>query len=146
MTEYKKAFIDTAPFIYYIEGNLGNPKYAGNVKTFLMNSYNNGVPLVSSAITVEEYMVYPYRNNDKKLEDAFMRLIDILEIDMIKIDEKTALKAAKIRADYKTFKAMYSLQLASACLSGCDIFLTNDKQIRQFTEIKCITVDEIEFL
>lgn len=81
MTEYKKAFIDTAPFIYYIEGNLGNLKYAGNVKTFLMNSYNNGVHLVSSA-----------------------------------------------------------------CLSGCDVFLTNDEQLRQFTEIKCITVDEIEFL
>lgn len=37
MTEYKKAFIDTAPFIYCIEGNIGNPKYAGNVKTVYTN-------------------------------------------------------------------------------------------------------------
>ena len=39
---------------------------------------------------------------------------------------------------------MDSLQLAATCLTGCDLFLTNDKQLRQFQEIKCITVDEME--
>lgn len=46
--------------------------------------------------------------------------------------------------DYKGFKAMDALQLAIACLEKCDLFLTNDKQLRQFEEIKCITVDELK--
>ena len=39
---------------------------------------------------------------------------------------------------------MDALQLATACISGCDLFLTNDKQLRQFKEMKCIIVDEWE--
>ena len=46
--------------------------------------------------------------------------------------------------EYKLFKAMDALQLASASLSDCDLFLTNDRQLRRFKEVKCITVDELE--
>lgn len=39
---------------------------------------------------------------------------------------------------------MDALQLAVACLSKCDLVLTNDKQLKQFDEIKCLTVEELE--
>ena len=39
---------------------------------------------------------------------------------------------------------MDTIQLAVACFEECDLFLTNDKQLRQFKEIRCITVDELE--
>lgn len=35
MTGYKKVFIDTAPFIYYIEKNEAHPQYFEKVKRFL---------------------------------------------------------------------------------------------------------------
>lgn len=35
MTDYKKIFIDTAPFIYYIEKNENNPLYYEKLKHFL---------------------------------------------------------------------------------------------------------------
>lgn len=38
---------------------------------------------------------------------------------------------------------MDALQLASACLDGCDLFLANDKQLKQFRELKCKTVEEL---
>jgi hypothetical protein len=34
MTGYKKIFIDTAPFIYFIEKNEKNPEYFEKVKSF----------------------------------------------------------------------------------------------------------------
>ena len=37
---------------------------------------------------------------------------------------------------------MDSLQLAVAVCTGCDTFLTNDKQLRQFREINCVTVED----
>ena len=52
------------------------------------------------------------------------------------------MKSAQIRAKYKSFKSMDSLQLACAIMSGCDVFLTNDRQLRQITEIQCILLDE----
>ena len=35
MTDYKKVFVDTAPFIYFIEKDDNNPQYYGKVKNFL---------------------------------------------------------------------------------------------------------------
>ena len=37
---------------------------------------------------------------------------------------------------------MDALQLATAVQEDCDVFLTNDKQLCQFKEIKCITVED----
>ena len=31
MTDYKKAFVDTAPFIYFIEEDENNPQYYDNL-------------------------------------------------------------------------------------------------------------------
>ena len=51
--------------------------------------------------------------------------------------------AAQIRAKYSGIKAMDALQLASAITSGCDVFLTNDKQLRQVNEIQVLLVDDL---
>ena len=39
MTDYKKAFVDTAPFIYSIEKDENNPQYYDKVKKFFSNGY-----------------------------------------------------------------------------------------------------------
>lgn len=144
MTDFKKAFIDTAPFIYFIEKDDKNPQYYEKVKTFFKNGYDNDIKFVSSVITMEEYFVFPYRNKTYSLIDMFHRMVAITDMEIVEINQEIAKKAAKIRAEYRGFKAMDSLQLAATCLTGCDLFLTNDKQLRQFQEIKCITVDEME--
>lgn len=144
MTDFRKAFVDTSPFIYFIEKDSNNPEYHEKVKSFFKYGYDNDKGFVSSVITVEEYFVFPYRNKEYSLIDMFHRLVAITDMEILGIDQETAKKAAQIRAEYKGFKAMDALQLATACLSGCDLFLTNDKQLRQFREIKCITVDELE--
>ena len=141
MIGYKRIFVDTAPFIYYIEQN---PEYFDKAKRFFMQAYEDDVELVTSVITMEEYLVFPYRNNSHYYISLFDRLITTLGIKVVSIDEVIAKKAAGIRAEYKAFKAMDALQIATAMISGCDLFLTNDKQLRQFRDVKCITVDEWE--
>lgn len=75
---------------------------------------------------------------------SFYAFLEGMDVEVMSINKSIAVKAAQIRAEYKHFKAMDALQLATACMTGCDLFLTNDKQLRQFTEIKCMTVDELE--
>ncbi len=145
MTGCKRVFVDTAPFIYFIEKNENNPQYFNKVKRFFEDSYNNDVTFISSVITMEEYLVFPYRKNEQCYIDMFEKLIRTLEVDIREINKETAIKASMIRAEYTAFKSMDSLQLATACLTGCDLFLTNDRQLRQFKEIRCITVDELEY-
>ena len=143
MTDYKKVFVDTAPFIYFIEKDDNNPQYYEKVKKFLKDGYDNDKKFVSSAITMEEYFVFPYRKQEYSLIDMFNRLVETTDMDIVEINQEIAKKAAQIRADYKGFKAMDALQLAVACLSACDLFLTNDEQLKQFKEIECVTVEEL---
>lgn len=143
MIGYKKVFIDTAPFIYYIEKNEDNPQYFEKMKSFFAESYDRDVAFNTSVITVEEYFVFPYRNNMQCYIDMFEKLIRTLGVNIVSIDGEIAKKVAKIRAEYKAFKSMDALQLSTAVLTGCDLFLTNDKQLKQFSEVKCITVDDL---
>lgn len=144
MTDYKKVFVDTAPFIYFIEKDVNNPQYFEKVKNFFMGGYESNKEFVTSVITMEEYFVFPYRNNNHSYIDMFNRLVATTNMEITEISQEIAKKAAQIRAEYKGFKAMDALQLAVACYEGCDLFLTNDKQLRQFKDIKCITVDELD--
>ena len=144
MIGFKKVFVDTAPFIYFIEKDSNNPQYYEKVKAFFKYGYDNDKRFVSSVITMEEYFVFPYRNKAYSLIDMFNRLVATTDMEIVEINQEIAKKAAQIRAEYKGFKAMDALQLATACLSGCDLFLTNDKQLKQFREIKCITVEELD--
>lgn len=134
-----KTFLDTSPIVYYLENN---ESYYSLMKKFLME-YRD-CDLVTSAVTVTEYLTYPYQQYNLKLINAFYAFIDGMDIEIRSIDKSIAEKAALIRAEYKFFKTMDALQLATACLSGCNIFLTNDKQLKQFKEIKCITVEELD--
>lgn len=85
----------------------------------------------------------PYRKQENQRIAVFRNFMQAIGIDIIAIDEVAADRAARIRAEYKGFKAMDALQLAAACISGSDLFLTNDKQLRQFKDIQVVTVDEL---
>lgn len=143
MTGYNRVFIDTAPFIYYFEKNEDNLEFHNRIKKFFIESHSKGIELITSVITVEEYCVYPYRTAEAELIKEFERFIDQVGIDVCFIDENLAKAAAKIRAEYTHFKAMDALQLAVAEDRHCDMFLTNDKQLKQYNGMICKTIDEI---
>lgn len=138
MTDFKKIFLDTSPIVYYWENN---EVYYRNMKKF-WNEYRD-CDYVTSAVTVTEYLTYPFQQNNFKLINTFYAFVNGMDIEIKSIDKVIAEKAAQIRAEYLFFKTMDALQLATACLSGCDLFLTNDKQLKQFKEIECITVGEL---
>ncbi len=51
MIDFKKGFVDTAPFIYFIEKDSNNPQYHEKVKSFFKYGYDNDRKFVSSVIT-----------------------------------------------------------------------------------------------
>lgn len=142
MIDFKKIFLDTSPIIYLLD----NDKNFGEKTCKIFSSLSEqNVKFVSSVITVEEYLVYPYRKKNESLVKSFWDLVTDNKITLYPVNWSEANKAAQIRAEYEHFKALDSLQLAIACMHGCDLFLTNDKQLKQFGKIKCVTVEEWEF-
>ncbi|MDD7023856.1 MAG: PIN domain-containing protein, partial [Oscillospiraceae bacterium] len=77
-------------------------------------------------MTIEEYLVFPYSSGKMDFADNFKRFIEYVNIEVVDIDSKIAEQGAKIRGQYKSFKAMDALQIATAIVSGCGMFFTND--------------------
>ena len=141
MTEFKRVFIDTAPFIYYLENS---SLYMGMVKKFFTKCIEENIQTVTSSITIEEYLVFPYSSGKMELADNFKKFIEYMNIEIVDINSEIAEQGAKIRSQYKNFKAMDALQIATAIASGCDMFFTNDKQLRQEKELPCMTMEDLE--
>ncbi len=133
-----KVFLDTTPIIYLLDADIN---YGEKTSRLLSSLAAQGNHFVSSVITCTEYLVVPYRTNNHLAIDAFWEFVNDCSIDLYSVTKETSIKAAKIRAEYG-FKTMDSLQLAVASLTGCSMFLTNDKQLRQYRDVKCITVEE----
>lgn len=141
MTGFKKVFVDTAPFIYCLESH---PIYTEMVKRFFEKCINEDIRIITSALTIEEYLVFPYSSGQMEYMDNFKRFINYMNIQVVDIDSKIAEQGAKIRSKYKAFKAMDALQVATAIVSGCDMFFTNDKQLRQEKELPCMTMEDLQ--
>lgn len=141
MTEFKRVFVDTAPIIYYLENSA---LYMDSVKKFFEKCVKENIQVVTSAIIIEEYLVFPYSSGKIEFADNFKRFIEYMNIMVVDIDPNIAEQGAKIRGKYKNFKAMDALQVAAAIVSGCDMFFTNDKQLRQEKELPCMTMEDIK--
>lgn len=140
MTDFKRVFVDTAPIIYYLENN---SLYVEPIKKFFAMCIKENIQIVTSAITIEEYLVFPYTSGKMEFADNFKRFIEYMHMEVVDINFEIAEQGAKIRGQYKGFKAMDALQIATAVISGCDMFFTNDKQLRQEKELPCMTMDDL---
>lgn len=140
MTEYSSIYLDTAPIIYALEGVT---PYTQKVQDFLFSHFENDSAFSTSSITNTEYLVFPYRNLDFQKITEFERFKSILNIKTVPADDIITKRAAEIRAKYTGIKGMDSIHLSTAIKLGCGIFLTNDKQLKQVSEIPVLLVDEL---
>ena len=139
MTDCKRVFMDTAPLIYFFDND---ENFGEKTLHIFEELISNERDIVFSSISCMEYLVMPYRTGNIEKQEALFEFIKRYNIDICSVTLEIAKNAARIRAQYKNFKAMDSIQLASAAYFGCDTFLTNDIQLKQFKEIKCILINE----
>ena len=137
---YNRIFLDTNPLIYLIEDMT---PFAEKVYQFIYSEGTAGSQFYTSTITDTEFLVHPYKCENLEIIGLYWNFLKTLNVLKCHIDEKIAVTVAKIRAKYSGIKTPDSLQLASAIESGCSLFLTNDKQLRQVEEIKIQLVDDL---
>lgn len=135
-----KAFIDTSPFIYLVEGY---PKYVRQAKNYISALYINENKIITSVVTYAEYGIKPEKEDKQELIDKFDKLIEQLDIEMFEIKKEHAKKSYQLRAKYNFLKGMDSLQLGVAISEDCDKFLTNDFKLEKIEEIEVVLLDKL---
>ena len=138
-TGFKSAFLDTAPFIYLIEGHL---QFAPIVRDMFIYCQSHSVRLTTSVLTTLEFKTKPLRDNRMDVVNAFDSLLADLQITIVPITTQVVEKALDLQTQLHSLKAMDSMQLGTASVHQCDAFITNDKRLTQLNKLQIITLDQ----
>ena len=118
--------VDTALFIYFIEQHA---EYHGRVRRLFEAASTGDRELVTSAMTLLELLVVPYRTGNLTLAERYEAVLSRSRgLLMVDIDRHVLRAAAQIRAVYGT-RPPDAIQLASAALHRCSAFITNDRRL-----------------
>jgi predicted nucleic acid-binding protein len=127
--------LDTAIFIYLIEEH---PQFLPHILPLFEEADAGKRELVTSALTLLEVLVVPYRVRNVQLAERYellltrsrgVRVID-LSLDQLR-------SAAQFRAATGV-KTPDALQLVSALSAGCRTFLTNDRRLPKVADLEVI--------
>lgn len=136
----RRIFIDTNPFIYLLGKQY--PFY-DKVLKFMADGILDDAEFYTSTVTDSEFLVKPFADNDIKQAENYKEFLKKLDFLKCFISEQIAEFAAKIRAKYPDIKLADAFQLAACLDCNCNEFLTNDKQLKQVSEVNVIYLSDL---
>lgn len=132
--------MDTAPIIFYTEQH---PVYYRLVEPVFTAIDAGDVRAVTSIVTLSECLVHPYMKGLIQLQQDYYDIITAgNNVYFALQDAETGRVAAELRARYR-ISLLDALQVATALQTHCDIFLTNDRELRRIQELPVLIVEEI---
>jgi predicted nucleic acid-binding protein len=118
--------IDTALFIYFIEEE---PRFVPEILPLFTEADQGERILVTSALTLLEVLVVPYRAGDRHLAESYEQLLTRSRgVRLVELTRDQLRAAAQLRA-VTGVKTPDALQLTAALAAKCRTFVTNDRRL-----------------
>jgi predicted nucleic acid-binding protein len=137
----KTVGLDTAPIIYFIEGN---PLYVEMMRSFFLAVQKDEFAEVTSTITLLETLVVPLRHGNINLAQQYRDILFKTKGHMtISLFPRIAKEAARLRASYN-MRTPDSIQMATAIFGGASFFLTNDTHLPTLPNLKTLVLDDLK--
>ena len=132
--------VDTAIFIYFIEEH---PTYLPLIAPLFNDVHDGRRELVTSAITLLEVLVVPYRANDIQLAEQYEAILSRSRgLTLVEMNRSQLRMAAQIRAVHGV-RTPDALQLAAAHSEKCSVFLTNDRRLPSLPGLRVLQLDDV---
>ena len=118
--------VDTSPFIYFIEEH---PQFLPLVLPLFREADEGKRDIVTSALTLLEVLVVPYRAGNRSLAERYEALLSRGRgVRLLELSHDHLRAAAQLRAATGV-KVPDALQLVAAIGAGCTTFVTNDRRL-----------------
>jgi predicted nucleic acid-binding protein len=118
--------VDTAIFIYFIEEHR---RFLPQIAPLFEEASRGKRELLTSALTMLELLVVPYRTGNRALAQRYEALLTRSRgIRLVELSHDQLRAAAQLRASTGV-KVPDALQLIAAIGGGCTTFLTNDRRL-----------------
>lgn len=140
LKRYHVIGLDAQIFIYHFEDN---PVFKP-VTITLFNLMEQGeIAGVTSILSLLEIMIKPKERQEHKLVSEYKFLLTTFpNLVVVGVDEEVVDLAAALAANY-SFETPIAIQLATAKLYDAGCFITNNQALKEFHEIKVITISDI---
>ena len=133
--------LDTAPLIYFVERHL---EYAERMRSIIRRIDSGQIMSFSSVITLTEVLTLPKRVGNRSLEREYSELLlNSRNFSLVDVNPEIAENAAELRARYN-LRTPDALQIASAIVTGCQAFITNDTVFKRVNELSILVLSELE--
>lgn len=86
--------------------------------------------IVTSELVLAECMVGPLRTGQRAFRELYELIREEDIVELVSVSWDVVVTAASLRARHRELKMPDSIHLASAMLSGCDSFLTDDARLK----------------
>ena len=132
--------IDTAIVIYFIEEH---PRFLPLILPLFREADQGRRELITSAVTLLEVLVVPYRAGNRLLADRYEALLTRSRgIRLVDLTRDQLRAAAQLRA-VTGVRTPDALQLVAAIGSTCAAFLTNDRRIPPIPGVRVIQLGDL---
>jgi len=131
--------VDTVVFIYFIEEH---PRFLPLLHPLFQAVAAGRRELVTSALTLLEVLVVPYRSGDYRLAERYEALLTRGRgVRVAEISRDHLRAAARLRAA-TGLRTPDSLQLAAALIAGCTVFLTKDRDLPTIPGLRIVQLSK----
>lgn len=132
--------VDTAVFIYFIEEH---PTYLPLIEPLFAQVDAGERELVTSALTLLEVLVVPYRAGGLPLAERYDAVLSRSRgLRVVELDRAQLRTAAQIRAIHGV-RTPDALQLAAAFSTQCAAFVTNDRRLPALPGLRVVQLDDV---
>jgi predicted nucleic acid-binding protein len=133
--------VDTAIFIYFIEEH---PQFLPVILPLFQEADQNKRELITSALTLMEVLVVPYRAGNWMLAERYEALLTRSRgVRLVDLSRDHLRAAAHLRAT-TSVKTPDALQLAAALSARCRTFITNDRRLPPIAGLRVVELSSYE--
>jgi predicted nucleic acid-binding protein len=140
LARHRRFALDTSIFIFQLEENA---KYVALANQIFRWLNTEKVSAVTSAVTMLELLVQPYREEDPDGVDAFYALLSTYpNLRWVDVSLDIADQGARLRAEHN-LKTADALQAATALLSQATGLVSNDPAFKRVENLEVVIFDDL---
>jgi predicted nucleic acid-binding protein len=135
-----RVYLDTNIWIYALEGY---PAFVQDLTQLFQSIEQGNLSVVTSELSLAEALVKPFQNHDLAQQTNYKQLIsNSHNLTVIPVSRQVLIEAAQLRASIN-IKLPDAIHAATALLTQCSTFLTNDQRFQSVPGLSVILLSQI---
>lgn len=136
----KRVYLDTNIFIYALEGY---PEFVDELTEFFESLDEGSLSAVTSELTLAEVLVRPFMDGNTERQTAYQQALQSSQgLEVVLVDRNVLIESARLRS-VANLRLPDAIHGATARLTECETFLTNDRRLLAIPNIEVVLLSEM---